>query len=160
MFLVDDGGELLQRWGGFFFFEWFPSFMEMGERGRSFFFFLISPFSPRGVGLRAVIVNPSPEYKRALTAAASSPSAASVPRDSHGYTQTVAHLLLRPGHPGLPRAHLPVRGCPLGRKMRQFHARGCGCGLAPLLRHRQVDVWLTEMTLSALKKLLGGEIKL
>lgn len=101
-----------------------------------------------------MIVNPSPEYKRALAAAASSPSAASVPCDSHGDTKTVARLLLRPGHPGLPRARLPVRGFPLGRKMRQFQARGCGCGLAPLLRHRQVDVWLTEMTLSALKSYL------
>lgn len=106
-----------------------------------------------------MIVNPSAEYKRALTAAASSPSAASVPRDSHGYTQTVAHLLLRPGHPGLPRAHLPVRDFPGGRKMRQFQARGCGCGLSALLRHRQVDVWLTEMTLRALKSYLVVKLR-
>lgn len=57
-----------------------------------------------------------------------------------GEIQSVAPLLPRAGHPGLPRAPLPVLRCPRGRKVRGLQTRGRGRGLAPLLRHRQVNV--------------------
>lgn len=80
-----------------------------------------------------MIVNPPGEYKRALAAAASALPA------THGDLQAVADLLLRPRRPHLPRAHLPVRLFARGvRTLRELYARGCGCGLAPVLRRRQV----------------------